>query len=385
MIATLMALGLLAGDAHAGGSPKLIRYDSYADDDDFIFGAFFDGFPGLGKKSCMAQVYSFDDADFPLVPTELRMFWAGEGAGDASEVLLKIYFYHYEGLAADRWILAEGQYRLLDQEEVLLDGISLEGTWVDLNLANNGFDFDGDVDQEGKQPITYGSIVANVCYENEQTMPAIAMDTDGYKPEPVPENDEDILEGQETSQFRSLIYWNGLWTDSHTFLINNFGFDQGGDFIMRLVVEAQWEEDDEEILGDLVLFSVQPQSQEAGRSEVMLVTGDGIDANAEAFVGSVALTDVMVRDTSIQQEDGIVEPGRALNGYTSPDLEPGDYDVTVRNPDGAEFVLEDSFTVVEAEGGCDCATAQPSRLAWWLPLMGLGIALRRRRSPDTKQ
>ena len=45
------------------------------------------------------------------------------------------------------------------------------------------------------------------------------------------------------------------------------------------------------------------QSQEAGRSEVMLVTGDGIDANAEAFVGSYALTSVMVRDTSIEQED----------------------------------------------------------------------------------
>ena len=87
----------------------------------------------------MAQVYSFDDADFPLVPTELRMFWAGEGAGDASEVLLKIYFYHYEGFAADQWVMAEGQYWLLDQEVVLLDGISNEGTWVDLNLANNGF------------------------------------------------------------------------------------------------------------------------------------------------------------------------------------------------------------------------------------------------------
>ena len=79
MIAMLMTAGLLAGDAYAGGSPKLIRYDSYADDGDFIFGAFFDGMEGLGKFNCMAQVYSFDDADFPLVPTELRMFWAGEG------------------------------------------------------------------------------------------------------------------------------------------------------------------------------------------------------------------------------------------------------------------------------------------------------------------
>ena len=380
MIGTLLGLSILAGDVYAGGSPKLIRYDSYADDDEFVFGDYFpDPATGLGKYNCMAQVFSFDDVDFPLVPTELRMFWAGQGAGTDSEVYLKIYFYHYEGFAADRWTMAAGQYRLLDQELVLLEGISDAGTWVELNLEENGFDFDGDTDLEGNQPITYGSVVANVCYENEQSSPSIAFDTDGYKVEPVPEDDEDIVSGHETSQFRSLIYWNGLWTDLYTYLLNAFEYPDGGDLIMRLVIDAQWEEDDDEILGDLVIRSVAPQTQEAGSSEVMLVTGEGIDANAEAFVGTVALTGVIVRDTALYDDEGNTFPGRALNGNTSTELEVGDYDVTVRNPDGSEFVLEDAFSVVEPGKGCDCSTVNPSRMVWWLPLLGLGLALRRRR------
>ncbi len=379
MIGTmLLGLGLLGGDAIAGGSPKLIRYDSYADDGDFTFGAFFQE-DGLGKFNCMAQVYSFDDSDFPLVPTELRMFFAGEGAGAASEVLLKIYFYHYDGFAADEFTMAAGQYRLLDQEVVLLDGISLEGTWVELDLAQNGFDFDGDPDLEGKQPLTYGSVVASVCYENEQTTPAIAFDNDGYKDEPVPEDDEDIVSGHETSQFRSLIYWNGLWDNLYTYLLNTFEFADGGDFIMRLVIDAQWEEDDEDdVLGDLSLRSVAPQSQEEGSYTTMLITGEGIDPLADAFVGTVKLEGVIVRATSITEDDGDITNGQALNGKTSPDLEIGDYDVMVRNPNGEEFVLEDAFSVVEATKGCGCATANPSRAIWWLPLVGLGLAVRRR-------
>ena len=101
MIGTLLGLSIFAGDGFAGGSPKLIRYDSFAeggfeeDPGGYIWGDYFpDPATGLGKYNCMAQVYSFEDDDFPLVPTELRMFWAGEGAGAASEVYLKIYFYH---------------------------------------------------------------------------------------------------------------------------------------------------------------------------------------------------------------------------------------------------------------------------------------------------
>ena len=382
MIGTmLLSLGLVGGDAFAGGSPKLIRYDSYADEgpDGFTFGAYFQE-EGLGKFNCMAQVYSFEDADFPLVPTQLRMFFAGEGAGADSEVLLKIYFYHYEGQAADEWTMAAGQYRVLDQEIVLLEGISLEGTWVELDLAQNGFDFDGDPDVDGKQPITYGSVVANVCYENEQTMPAIAFDNDGYKVEPVPEDDEDIVSGHETSQFRSLIYWNGLWANLSNYLLYTFDFPDGGDLIMRLVIDAQWEpDDDDEILGDLSLRSVSPQTQEVDDSEIMLITGEGIDLNAEAFVGTVALTNVVVRATSITDDDGEMSAGQALNGRTSTDLEVGDYDVTVRNPNGEEFVLQDAFSVVDSNAACGCATANPNRAVWWIPLLGLGVMVRRRR------
>ena len=98
----LLGISIVTASAQADGTPKIIRYDSYADEgpDGFTFGAYFQE-EGLGKFNCMAQVYSFEDADFPLVPTQLRMFFAGEGAGAASEVELKIYFYHYEGQAAD--------------------------------------------------------------------------------------------------------------------------------------------------------------------------------------------------------------------------------------------------------------------------------------------
>jgi MYXO-CTERM domain-containing protein len=382
MIGTmLLGLGLVAGNANAGGSPKLVRYDSYADDGDFTWGAYFTEAPGFGKFNCMAQVYSFEDADFPLVPTQLRMFWAGEGAGAASEVLLKIYFYHYEGQAADEWTMAAGQYTLLDQEIVLLEGISLDGTWVELDLAMNGFDFDGDPDLDGKQPLTYGSVVANVCYENDQNSPAIAFDNDGYRVEPIPEDDEDIVSGHETSQFRSLIYWNGLWANLYNYLLYTFEYPDGGDLIMRLVIDAQWEEDDDDgIVGDLSLRSVSPQSQEQGNFATMLITGEGIDANATAFVGSEPLLDVIVRATSITEDDGDITSGHALNGKTNPDLELGDYDVTVRNPNGDEFVLEDAFSVVESTKGCGCAAAgDPSRAVWWVPLIGLGLVVRRRR------
>ena len=358
MNATLLtALAWLAAPAHAGGTPKVIRYDSYREDGEFTFGAFFpDPEDGLGKYNCMAQVYSFDDEDFPLVPTELRMFWAGEGAGAASEVLLKIYFYHYESYAADIWTMAAGQYRLLDQEVVLLDGISLEGTWVELNLAENGFDFDGDPDISGNQPITYGSIVASVCYENEQTMPAIAFDNDGYKPEPVPEDDEDIVADHDTSQFRSMIYWNGLWSNLYDYLMNTFEFAEGGDLIMRLVVDTQWEEDEEDedpeegVIAGLSLRSVSPESQQAGDTKTMLITGVGINDGAEAFVGGVALTGMEVLPLSIIEDSGEVTEGQTLSGTTSSALEVGLHSVLVRNPDGEQSMLEDAFRVTDGSG-----------------------------------
>ncbi len=374
MIASmLMGFGLISGSAHA--AEKLIRYDSYPmgigeehDPEQFIFGAFFDGQPGLGKYSCMAQVYSFEDEDYPLVPTELRVFWAGEGAGAASEVLLKIYFYLYEG-DADAWSMAAGQYDLLDVEEVLLDEISLEGTWKHINLAESGFNFDGDKDTEGRQPIEYGSIVANVCYENEQTMPSIAFDVDGFRTEPLPEGDEEILTGHETSQFRNMIYWNGLWTDLHTYLMNTFGYDGAGDFIMRLVIDAQWELDTGgEGPSNLIVDQVVPEEQLEGESVSVLISGLNIDQNASARIGEYELSSVTVGGD-----------GETMNGRTNKEMKPGVYAVVVTNPDGSEVAFEDAFTVFEETKGCGCTVASGSAAAWWLPLLGLGW-LRRRRS-----
>ena len=381
-----LGLGLMIAPASAEGTPKLIRYDSYAEDGDFIVGAYFQQEPGFGKNSCMAQVYSFEEEDFPLVPTELRMFWAGEGAGEASELLLMIYFYWYEGSEADQFVMRAGQYRLLDQEEVLLTNIDMEGTWVELDLEMNGFDFDGDPDTEGKQPIEYGSIIATVCYENAQFSPALAMDSDGWKPEPEPEEDDDFIEGHETSQFRSLIYWNGLWDDLNSYLVSTFGFGDGGDFIMRMVINANWDDYGLEeggggsgsgagggggsetcLEGDWDLRSIQPDVIDVGLRE-------------DVFIGSTYMMpeQVVARIGEWEVLDAQVTTTCGLTGATDPDMEPGTYDVTVEAPDGTSRVLEDAFTVAEPTEGCACSSASRASALWWMPLLGLGWFVRRR-------
>ena len=57
--AAALGLGLLVTPAFAEGTPKLIRYDSYAEDpEDIIVGAYFpDEMAGFGKYNCMSQVY----------------------------------------------------------------------------------------------------------------------------------------------------------------------------------------------------------------------------------------------------------------------------------------------------------------------------------------
>jgi MYXO-CTERM domain-containing protein len=382
----MLGLSLMTPTADAAGSPKLIRYDSYADDGDIIVGAYFQQEPGFGKNSCMAQVYSFDEEDFPLVPTELRMFWAGEGAGEASELLLMVYFYWYEGREADQYVMRAGQYRLLDQEEVLLTNIPNDGVWVDLDLELSGFDFDGDPDTEGKQPIEYGSIIATVCYENAQYSPALAMDTDGWKAEPLPEESDDFIEGHDTSQFRSLIYWNGLWDDLNSYLMNTFGFGDGGDFIMRLVISANWDDYGQEETGpdggtgadggggnadckagDWDLLSVEPDIIDPGtRTTVFIGSTYLVPANSTATIGSWALLDAVATLTC------------GLTGATDPDMEPGTYDVTIEAPDGTSRVLEDGFTVGEEPEGCGCSASTASSALWWAPLLGLGVMVRRR-------
>ncbi len=388
-----LGLGLLVSPVLAEATPKLIRYDSFAEDpEDIIVGAYFpDPDTQFGKYNCMAQVYSFDEADYPVVPTELRMFWAGEGVGEQSELLLKIYFYWYEGDAADQFTMKAGQYRLLDQEVVLLTNIPFDGAWVNLDMETNGFDFDGDPDTEGKQPITYGSVIASVCYENAQYSPALAMDTDGWKDEPLPEDDDDFIEGHETSQFRSLIFWNAVWMDLDSYLVGTFGFEDGGDFIMRLVINANWDDYGQEggggssgtgagggggstdcSDGDWDLRSIQPDTIDVGlRENVFIGSTHLIPANSVARIGSWEVLDAQVTTTC------------GLIGETDPDIEPGTYDVTVEAPDGTARVLEDAFTVVEPASGCQCATGGRSTALWWMPLLGLGWVARRRGARDS--
>ena len=45
----MLGLSLMTPAADAAGTPKLIRYDSYADDGDILVGAYFQEAPGFGS------------------------------------------------------------------------------------------------------------------------------------------------------------------------------------------------------------------------------------------------------------------------------------------------------------------------------------------------
>ena len=231
-------LGLMTQPASA--DLQLIRYDSYADDGEMIYGGYFsDAATGFGKNNCMGMVYSFDKEQYPLELKGLNIFWAGEGAGVTQEAMMRMYIDWYEG-EADEFIMRNGaMYRRLENKKILVAGIDLEGTWQELDFETESIRVDFDPDVPGIQPITYGSVVVSMCYVNEQMLPEIAMDVDGFAEEPPPEDGDDYLDGHETSRFRSLIYWNGLWTTSDEYLQNTYGFADGGDFIMRLIIDAQ--------------------------------------------------------------------------------------------------------------------------------------------------
>jgi hypothetical protein len=365
----LLGLGLLTPPASA--DPQQIRYDSYADDGDMMWGGYFMGFDGLGMDNCMAVVYSFEEAHFPLMPTGLKIFWAGEGAGVTSEALMTFYIDWYEG-DADADTMRAGLYSRLEQKTILVSGIDLEGTWQEIDFETERMTFDFEPDVDGDQPITYGSVIVSVCYDNRQGLPEIAMDTNGWKDEPLPSGDDDFIEGHETSKFRNLIQWNHRWDMLDTYLIEQFGYTDGGDFIMRLNIDAQHKASGSSLScqqsEDWNVLTVHPNVAEAGQSTDVLIAGDyNFPDNSTAQIGSYDLVDV-----SPNTDCGI-------EARVDKHVPEGSYDVVVSAPDGSQMTLENGFTVQPSkDGGCGYTNQRQGRALWWLPLIGMGLLVRRR-------
>jgi hypothetical protein len=366
---SVLGLALIASPVSA--APQQIRYDSYADDGDMLYGGYFSELEGLGMNNCMAVVYSFEKEHFPLMPTGLKIFWAGEGAGVASEALMTIYIDWYEG-EADADIMRAGMYSRLEQKTILITGVDLEGTWVDIDFERERMTFDFEPDVEGLQPITFGSVIVSACYDNRQTFPEIAMDTNGWMDEPPPVSDDDFIVGHETSKFRNLIQWNFRWDTLDTFLLEQFDFDGGGDFIMRLNIDAQYEVVDDAGVctenEDWTVDSIQPAVATAGQSTKVLIRGDyNFPEGATVKLGSYDLADV-----SPNSDCGI-------QGRISKEIPAGTYDVVVSAPDGSERSLLGAITIEAAKkGGCTTVEQGPNPTHWWLSLMGLAVFVRRR-------
>ena len=384
-----LMLSVLSGPVHA--ETELVRYDSYADDGEHIWGGYFsDGDSGFGKNNCMAMVYSFEEEQFPLLPTGLNIFWAGEGSGETKEAMMRMYVEWYEG-TADEFIMAGGGLTTrLEQERFLVAGIDLEGTWQELNFVEEGIVIDFEDDVPGVQPITYGSLVVSICYVNEQMFPEIAMDNDGFADEDPLPGGEAFPTGQETSRFRSLIYWNGLWTTSDEYLRNSYGFEGAGDFIMRLLIDTNVGVSDDPSgcvdSDDWSPSTIDPPRSTVGERQAVRISGDtNFPADSTVSLGSHSMVDVSVNSSC------------GIEAFVDPSTPAGRYDVIVSSW-GTQRAIESGFTVEasgdgdwdseddwsssakEDESSCASARHQPAALLALLALIAVPIRSRRRRS-----
>jgi hypothetical protein len=395
----LLSLSLFGGESQA--AETLLRYDHYA----AVGDAFFSDLGGLYAGECWATVFQPDEDDYPVKPTELHVLVGG----DPDELLTTIRIWSYLGLA-DSAAMNAGLATELDREDVLLQDNEVTGTMHEIVLENHSFNLD---------PIEEGSIVVGVCFKNEQFMPMVGMDTDGY------EEDEDtgstgdmssrylILKGGGGGPWYSLdeyIPGGALLTDYAT-----GGEFPPGDFVMRLVVDTRVElgdGGDGPSSQDAEIYTIEPDSQEAGRSVSVLIRGVGMDAGATANIGTLPLNAVSVtpfegecgtgaccvsdacydygyeeckgaKGTTFQKGvscmSSTVECATPmdvgacvdlLNGQTDKALEPGVYDVKITTSSGDEVLLPEAFTVAEVKG-CGCSSAARGVNLGWLALIGL--------------
>ncbi len=395
----LLSLMLIGGESQA--AETLLRYDHYATVGD----AFFSDLGGLYAGECWATVYEPEEDDYPIKPTELHVLIGG----DPDELLSTIRIWNYLGVA-DSAAMNAGLATEIDREEVLIKPNETTGTMHEIVLEDNGFNLD---------PIEEGSIVVAVCFENEQFMPIVGMDTDGYE-----ELGDTGAASSAASRYMILKGggggpWYGLdeWIPDGVLLPDYVtgGEFAPGDFVMRLVVDTRVEIGGGEGPGsqDAEIYTITPDSQEAGQSVPVLIQGVGMDAGATASVGTLDLTAVSV--TPFEGECGTgaccvadtcydytydeckdakgttfqlgvscmsstvecpttTEVGACvdlLNGKTDKALEAGVYDVKIITSSGDEVLLPAAYTVVEAKG-CECSSAGGGGLsAWWLGMVGL--------------
>jgi MYXO-CTERM domain-containing protein len=399
-----LLLSLLLFGSQAQAAETLLRYDSYATVGDAFFNDF--GIVGyLTAGECWATVFEPDEDDYPVKPTELHVLVGG----DPDELRATIHIFNYIGIA-DAAAMNAGLATEIDREEVLLGGNEVTGTMHEVVLAENGFNID---------PIEEGTIVVSVCFVNEQYMPMVGMDTNGFESLADTEDTDTasrymILKGGGGGPWLSLDELSGggiFLTDYAT-----GGEFPPGDLVMRLVIDTRVSlgGEDEGTTTDAEIYRITPDSQEAGASVPVLIHGNGLDAGATARIGTMDLNAVSVspfegecltgaccvadscydytydqckdaKGSSFQLgvscmsnivacADDRNEVGACadlLNGKTDKALEPGVYDVSITTASGDEVLLVGAYTVAEVKG-CECSSSARSPAAvWWLGLVGL--------------
>jgi MYXO-CTERM domain-containing protein len=401
----LIGLMIFGGEARA--AETLLRYDNYATVGD----AFFSDIGGLYAGECWATVYEPEEDDYPVKPTEVHLLLGG----DTGEMLATIHVWNYIGIA-DAAVMNAGTATELDREEYLFKDNEITGTMHEVVLEEHGFNLD---------PIDEGSIIISICFNHEQFMPMVGMDTNGFSETGDTGVSEDMSSRYLVLKGGGGGPWYGLdeWIPPG-FLLTDYatgGEFPAGDLVMRLVLDTRVSiGGEDESSTDADIYSILPESQEAGASVPVLIHGNGFDAGATARIGSIALNSVNVtpfegectsgaccvadacHDYTLEEcqeakgssyqlgvscmssvstcPDDRNEVGSCadlLNGKTDKALESGTYDVIITTASGDEVLLPDAYTVAEIKG-CSCSSSRSSGAVWLLGLAGLLIRRRGR-------
>lgn len=328
---------LLATNAHAG--TRLIQIDNFEDNTSAAFQG------GFVQGECWAMVYVPDPSDYPFVPIGIDALIGGKPRTES--FLVQVY-------AADSSMRPVGRW--MDEE-------IFEVTGSDDSLNRLSF-----VEAEMDIPdFNSGNVMIAVCLESHDYDPG-----DNYPAIAADGNRTDYPQ-------QSLIgTFSDGWVTSQTYGVT-------GDWVMRLCIESANIADNEcgdgttpgdptgddtgDPIGDdtggdpgFYVQSITPSSAASGESVSVVILGDGFVDGTQAIIGGISLSGTVVSSET------------SITGTTSPLLEPGIYDVELRQPDGDIAILPGGFVV---SGKCGCVTG-PDPAALWLGLGGLLFVRRRR-------
>lgn len=329
---------LLAKTAIAG--TRLIQVDNFEDNT----AAAFQG--GFAQGECWAMVYVPDASDYPFTPIGIDALIGGKPRTES--FLVQVY-------NADDTMRPVGRW----QDEEIFEVSGSDDSFNRLSFTEAEMDI---------ATFNSGNVMIAVCLESHNYDPG-----DNYPAIAADGNRTDFPQ-------QSLIgtYLDG-WVPSSSYGVT-------GDWVMRLCIESAniagnecgdgttpgdpTGDDTGDPVGDdtggdpnFYIQSITPASADSGQAVSVVILGDGFVPGTQAVIGGISLS-----GTTIASETSIA-------GTTSPLLEPGIYDVELRQPDGDIATLPGGFVVA---GKCGCSTGAG---AWgsvpWLGLVGLLLTRRR--------